>query len=325
MHMTLKKEVDTLEVASLTVEGFVEDLIDKIKKKSTEIEVTTTGMGAWGPSRIKSLNNCPLKFLLQTLLRVSYNPERTDEEVKDDPSKYFSKVGSTAHYILELMAQGEEYEDALSKAKDKYLEEVTIHHWDLVEELGVNIQQFIQRIRLFGIDNPIEAMETEVAIALDSNWEVLPNTSKNAYFRGIIDLPVRLKNKDVLLIDHKRGGSSSYGIRMHEFQMKSYALMYCSANKDIRGVVPMIHYIQEGTIAKGDYASRDKVLNEFSKTIDSAIHGAVDYVNELGKFKHKSGSYCSYCDFKPLCRNGKRGTANYLEPVVEQSKVFFRG
>ncbi|HET8686857.1 MAG TPA: PD-(D/E)XK nuclease family protein, partial [Methanosarcina sp.] len=301
-----------------------ESTIEKLNEKSKEIQVSTTGLGAWAPSRIKSLTSCPLQFLLKSVIKVSFKSEMTEEDIKNDPARFFSKVGTAAHLIIELMANGKTYEEAYEETKLKHFEDVTPYHWNLVEELEDNIRHFHLRIERFGVENPIDKIEPETMYALDMDWKPVFKFSKNAYFRGIIDMPVRLKNRDALLIDHKRGGSAQYGIRMHEFQLKAYSLMYCAANKDIRGVVPMIHYIQEGSIAKGDYYPRDRVLEEFSKTIDSAIYGAVEQVQEFGKFKHKRGNTCQYCEFQDLCKGGARGTANHLQPIVEESKILFR-
>lgn len=308
-----------------SIKGFVEKTIETLNEKKDKIEVTTTGLGAWAPSRIKGLTSCPLQFLMKSVLKVSFQSVMDEEAIKNDPARFFSKVGTTAHYIIEHMSLGKSYDQAYEEAKAKYFEEVTPYHWNLVDELEDNIKHFHIRIERFGVENPIDKIEPETMYALDRDWKPVFKFSKNAYFRGVIDMPVRLKNLDALLIDHKRGGSAQYGIKMHEFQLKSYALMYCASNKDIKGVVPMIHYIQEGSIAKGDYYSRNRVMEEFSRTIDSAIHGAVETVQSEGMFKHKRGTTCQYCEFQDLCKGGKRGTANYLQPIVEESKILFRG
>ena len=303
--------------------GNVDEYIEKlIAALDREIIISPTGFGAWSPSKIKSLQ-CPLKFLLKNVLKA------TCEVLvdKDDPKyadQFLSAIGTAAHHTLEHMVQGKSFEQAHELTKKEHFNKVTAEQWHRVEALEDNIRHFLVRIERFGVENPIEEMHTELKFALDENWKPVSFFSKNAYFRGVIDLPIILKNRDAIVFDHKHGGSAKYGVGSHSFQLKSYAIAVVTHYKNIKGVLPAIHFIQEGEIAKDQYASKEKVINEYTKTIDSAIHGSIDNLKQGGAFKHNRGSFCDYCEFRSICHGGKRGTANKLQPVVEKSKVFFK-
>ena len=302
------------------VEEFIEKLLEAMKTK--EIVFTPTGFGSWSPSKIKALA-CPLKYLLKNILKATCQTLVSPDDPKY-ADQFLSAIGTSAHTTLELMVQGKKYEEAHAVAKQKHLKDVTEAQWHRVEALEGNIRNFLIRIERFGADNPIHEMHTELKFAFDQNWKPCSFFSKNAYFRGVIDLPIILKNRDALVFDHKHGGSAKYGIKHHTQQLQSYAIAVVTHYKDIKGVMPMIHFIQEGEVAKGEYASKEKILNEYTRNIDSSIHGSIDYLKEMGAFKHVRGSYCDYCEFRAICHGGARGTANALQPVVDKSKVFFK-
>lgn len=311
-NLVLSQDADPVE--------YVDSLIASLEKM--EIILSPYGFGAWSPSKIKSLQ-CPLKFLLKSVLKA-FCEVPVDVNDPKYADQFLSSIGTTAHSTLEFMVKGHSFEEAYHKSKALHFDKVTADQWHRVEALGPNIQHFMIRIERFGVENPIQEMHTELKFALDESWKPCSFFSKNAYFRGVIDLPIILKNRDSLVIDHKHGGSAKYGVGHHAQQLRSYAIAAVTHFRDIRGVTPMIHFIQEGEVAKDEYASKDKILNEYTKSVDSAIHGSIDFLKSCGSFKHIRGNYCDYCEFKPICHGGKRGTANLLQPLIEKSKVFFK-
>lgn len=309
----------------LTPETKLEDFIAQVvaEVKSRDLDVSTTGFGPWSPSKVKALLACPLSFLMNNMLRVGYQIP-IDPSLAENESMYFGGIGSAAHTTLEHMVLGKSFEDAAALAKEKHLEEVTHHHWHHVEVLEDNIKNFFVRLDKFAAANPVKEFRPELRYAVDKDWNAIEEGQRNAYFRGVIDLSIFLENDDAVLLDHKRGGSAKYGMNIHKFQLTAYSVLLLAHNPQLKGITPMIHFIAEGDIAVGEYASREKVLSQYTQSVESTIHGAVDILLDAKEFKYKTGSACNYCDFKPLCRGGKRGTANHLQPIIEASRVLFK-
>lgn len=299
----------------------VDLIVEDLSKR--ELVIAETGFGAWSPSKIKTLTKCPLQFLLRNVLRVEYSIP-IDPSLEENDDRYLASIGKSAHFIMEEMVNKKTYEEALASSREEFHHEVTDHHWHRVEVLEDNLRNFMYRLERFSADTPISAMHTERMYAVDRDWKPVHHNSPTAYFRGIIDLSVLLENFDSLLIDHKHGGTAKYGIKNYRFQLNSYSIFLVAHDTAIRGVTPMIHFMQEGDLASGDYLSRDQILNECTKSVDSAIIGAIDILKEKRAFVHATSNLCSYCDFQNICRGGKRGTANYLQPIVEASKIFFK-
>lgn len=306
--------------ADTDIKEYVDFLVAETKSKT--IDISTSGFGCWSPSKVKSMKGCALKFLLKYILKAAYVAPSDPSDPKYADT-FLSAIGTAAHFTLECLVQGISFEEAERLTKEKHLHLVTEEQWHRVELLENNMLNFMYRIERFAVENPIRSMSTELKFALDCNWSPVEFNSKEAYYRGVIDLPILLENLDALNVDHKHGGSAKFGIGHHEFQLKSYSLASVTHDSEIRGVTPMIHFIKEGEIARMEYASRDRILNDYTRLMDSAIYGAVDTLKDRGSFKHVRGSYCDYCEFRPICHGGKRGTANALQPIVEASRIFF--
>lgn len=299
----------------------VESVTDRVK--TLDLDISSSGFGTWSHSRLKQLMNCPLQFLLKTVLKISY--EQSQEEKGDNDQQYLRYIGLAAHKVLEDMVIGIPFEEALARQEAEFKPSMGEERWKEMYNLKDNMESFCYRLERFDHLHTIRKLTCEQQLAVDKDWNAVNFHSKNAFFRGILDLSVHLENNDVALFDHKNGGSAKYGIRNYELQLKTQSLLFVAANREVRGTIPFIHFIQEGDVAGGrSYYPREQVLNDFTKTLHSCIDGALDNLTTSAKFRHRTGNYCNYCDFQPICRGGKRGTANILQPVVEASKVFFK-
>ena len=308
-----------------TSETPISDLVDQAVERvqTLDLDVSNKGFGTWSHSRLKQLMNCPLQFLLKTVLKISYELSHVERENNDQ--QYLRFIGLAAHKVLEDMVVGVSFEDAILRQEEEFKPLMGEERWKEMYGLKDNLESFCYRLHRFDMQHSIRKLTCEQQLAVDAEWNAVNFHSKNAFFRGILDLSVHLENNDVALFDHKNGGSAKYGIRNYELQLKTQSLLFVAANREVKGTIPFIHFIQEGDVAGGrTYYPRDQVLNEFTKTLHSCIDGALENLKTSAKFRHRAGNYCNYCDFQPICRGGKRGTANLLEPVVEKSKVFFK-
>lgn len=93
-------------------------------------------------------------------------------------------IGTAAHTILEFARQGTDLQEAYDKAREMHLEEVTEEYWERVELLKPNIREFLHRLRMFEIQNPVKEAHTELKIAVDRDWNPVNFSDKKAFFRG---------------------------------------------------------------------------------------------------------------------------------------------
>ena len=308
----MKKKIipaKNIEAVSTVAQERIQEL-----KEQGSFQMDAEAIGQWSPSKYKTLDKCPLKFLLEYILKV-----RVQEESVDD-NTVLRHVGSAAHTILEYTRAGHSIDESFAKAKEQHFNDVTLEHWDKVENLKDSIKEFEHRINVFGIQNPVENQYIEKSLAVDKDWNPVPFFSPKAYFRGIVDLSLMLENGDAVIIDHKHGGSAQFGLRNHQDQLDSYKVLVHFALKEVSGAAAGIHFVKEGDVLIGQRSSKAQIEEDITKRLDFYIRSAVDYVAEKGLFRQERNSLCKYCDYQPICHGGKRGTANKLEDVVQLSQ-----
>ncbi len=307
--------------ADTPINDFIEQIVSEVEK--TTINFSRTGFGTWSHSKLKTFSSCYLLFLLKNILKVEYTPSLSElEKLSTLRMKY---TGLVAHSILEDMLKGLDFDDSYRKVKEKNPEYFDEDGWSEIYTLKDRLELFKDRFDFFASSNNMTSFKTEQKLAIDVNHNPVHFNSKNAFFRGVLDLSMTLENKDVILFDHKNGGSAEHGLRNYEAQLKSQALLLAVNQSDIEAVVPFIHFIQEGGIAGGSYKySKERILDEFLDSILSRVDGGLEILLEKGSFKQSSCNLCQYCEFNAMCKTGKRGSGGLLKPVIEKSKQLFK-
>lgn len=307
--------------ADLPIKDFIEQIIAELEK--TTINFSRIGFGTWSHSKLKTFSSCYLLFLLKNVLKVEYTP--TTSELERLSSLTMKYMGLVAHSILEDMLKGLSFDDSYLKAKSKNPEYFDEAGWGEVYTLKDRLEMFKDRFDFFADAHNMTSFQTEQKLAIDVDHNPVHFNSKNAFFRGVLDLSMTLENREVILFDHKNGGSAEHGLRNYEAQLKSQALLLAVNQSDIEAVVPFIHFIQEGGIAGGSYKySKERILDEFLDSIISRVDGGLEILLEKGSFKQSSCNLCQYCEFNAMCKTGKRGSGGLLKPVIEKSKQLFK-
>ena len=307
--------------SDMPLEEFIEKII--VEMRSLEVDFSYTGFGTWSHSKLKAFSSCYLYFLLNNLLKIKY--ELTESEMDMQESLRMKFTGIIAHGILEDLVNGIDFDTSLAKHKDKYQSDLSEEAWLDIESLRDRTQMFMDRFNFFSEIHGKESHHTEQKLAIDYVGNPVPFDSKKVFFRGVLDLSILLKNGDAILFDHKNGGSAEHGLRNYESQLKSQALLLSCNRPDIKSVVPFIHFIQEGGIAGGNNVyKRGTIQEEFLKSIVSRIDGSIEILKEKRKFKQSSGNLCQYCEFKAMCKTGKRGSGGLLKPIIDESVRFFK-
>ena len=309
---------------SLSEKDYVTKLLDRLHEVKVDLDIDK--MAPWSHSRIKMFSSCPLQFLLKNLMKVVYVP--SDEQVKDQDSLLMKYTGLIAHHILEQMVLGQDFVQGYDSARSKYSDNPDINDdiWEACIGLEARLHSFKTRIETFQIRYDSKQLDVEQKLAVDSNGKKVNFNSKNAFYRGILDLSILLHSNHAMIFDHKNGGSSEHGVRNYEQQLKGQALLLTANYPKITHVVPFIHFIQEGTIWGGKVIyQKEVVLDQFLLSIKSRLTGAIDSLIAKGKFSQRSGNQCNYCEFKAHCKVGKRASGGVFKPLIEESKILFRG
>lgn len=279
----------------------------------TKPEMTDVGLGPWSVSKLKTLQKCPLQFYLRYIVKLKLPEPELDED------RLLTHYGSAAHEVLDYVMQGLSVDSAFERVRVESKKYLPAEYWPEVESNRFSIEKFKERIDEFKIRNKVAKILPEKKLAVTKDWKPTQFFAKDAFFRGVIDLAIIMQNKDVLLIDHKRGPDPQWGLRNYEFQLDSYFPLFHYGMQPIAGGQSGVHFINHGEILLREYTDLERIQEKIPKEIAFYTEAAVDAVIEAGKFEYKRGTMCKYCDYKELCKGGKRGTSGELAPYESAS------
>jgi hypothetical protein len=294
-----------------------EELEAALERVPLVTDLSTTGFGAWSVSKLKTLEKCPLQFFLQYCVKLGIVGDEDPDDVLN------RNAGTALHRILELMFEGHTFAEAEELGRQENIEAVTPERWPFVEKHYDNVKSFRRRMGVFEENHPIDYIEPELKLAITRDYKPTDFFADDAYFRGVIDLPIQLLNGDAVVIDHKRGGSPAYGLKYHQAQLSTYHLLYHFGHRPVRGIQSGIHFMEAGAVVMGKYTKGEHIERLMPQWLDEKIETAVKTVTDAEAFFPVKGTACTYCNFKPLCRAGKRNTCGDLEDIRQAAIKLF--
>lgn len=295
-----------------------------IAKEVTEVNLTPLGLGPWSFSKQKMLTKCPFQFYLKYVLKAKPTVAPLISVITEQ--------GKAAHRILELVVMGKSIDDAFRLVKREY--EVVLpgdlwDHGDGHEAGGVgrseySITKFRERLDDFEKKHPVKRYLTELRIGVTKDWEPTgffssnnEDSSRDVYYRGVIDLIIQLENEDVLFLDHKFGPPAIMGVKNFQDQLDTYKVLFSKGIQPYGDAQSGVHFVRDGEILMGSVTSKYDVENTMQNRVEFSIKGAIDRVLDLGYFKHVAGSHCQWCDFAGACKAGE------LKKMELDSKKWF--
>lgn len=309
----VEKNVEPLEPKDRdeAVKLFVDNAMDAIEQ-CDEMQMDRYGFGAWSISKLKVLNKCPLNFFFKYVLKL-----KVPEIIGGRQETLSADVGSAAHRILELVMMGKTQSVSYELTKKEFVpEKLTDEQWvEYVESLDVQISAFKERMDAFFRKHSVKRVFTEMKIGVTKDWEPCGFFAKDVYFRGIVDLSVKLDDGTLIIIDHKTGGFSGGGIKVYESQLNSYKPLFHFGVEPVTGSLAHIHFIRDSEVKAGQFHDSSTIEKRLVNQLEWDFDCAVDRVKEIGYFKHVAGSTCKWCDYQSLCKQDK-----VLKPVELATK-----
>lgn len=300
-------------------EEIKQEFIGEIRKADEAVvpfELTPYNLGAWSPSKVKSLQKCQWQFYLKYILKY-----KIPEQLQSANDPVSANVGKAAHQILEYTQMGKKLEDAYTKTKMEYVfkdKSLTEEQWvELVESLHYNIGSFTERIENLSRSAKIRRVMTELRISVTKDYEPTGFFDDNAWLRGVVDLIFQLENGDIIIIDHKTGGGEGSPM-VYKSQLDWYKVLFHYGIGEIEGAQTGIHFIRAGEVKMIDYSDKKAITGNLKNTLEMTIEGAIDTVKEKGYFKHVRGAYCKWCEYDNVgCKSGE------LKPTEIGTKKWF--
>ena len=287
-------------------------IINTIKAKEENLEepnVSKDGFAPWSHSKLKTLQQCPLKFYLQYILKI---------KMPAPPPSLTTNVGKAVHRVIEHVIMGKSITDSLTLTKKEYDGTFTEAEWNLeVATTEYNLIEFRQRLDDFEKRNPVKRYIQELRIGVTQQYEPTTFFGDDVYYRGVIDLGMQLQSNDIILLDHKTGAPADMGIRNFKAQLNTYKVLFHHGIENVEGAQSGIHFVKDGKIILDDYTSKEIIEGKLVNELEFYMIAAVDSLKEIGYFKHVRGSYCKWCDYNEDCKAGN------LKDTEMKTKRFF--
>lgn len=264
----------------------------------------------WSMSRIKTLETCPLQFYLSYIVKLRHMDESQDTTERD--------LGTTIHYLLEMMQAGHSIAEAYDLTEAKYYTTVGADNWHRIIDMLPSVRKFNRMMHDKDESNNFDYVEPEMMMAVDKEFNNVDFRSSDAFFRGVVDYTAR-RGRESLIIDYKKGGQG-FLTKYHTPQLNSYLLLdyYCNGGFDFGQ--SYIYYVEAGELSRGPRIEGPMIESHTRPWLENKIETAITTVEDAGYFGYKRGNMCKYCDYADLCKDGKRGTAGKLTKYEIESK-----
>lgn len=281
-----------------------------VDMESNGVELKGLHEQTWSMSKIKVLESCPLHFYLSYILKLRHMNESQDTTARD--------LGTTIHYLLELMQDGHTIQEAYEATELKYHSVIGADNWPKIIDMLPSVRKFNRMMHdkdeLMGFDY----VEPEMKMAVNRNWEPVDFFSSDAYFRGVVDYMAR-HGDQAIVVDYKKGGGG-YLTKYHSPQLNSYLLLDYYCNGPFEEGTSYIYYVENAELSRGPVLKGEMIESHTRQWLENKIETAIKSVEDEGYFKHVRGNYCKYCDYEDLCKDGKRGTCGSLAKYSIESK-----
>ncbi|AKB85353.1 ATP-dependent DNA helicase [Methanococcoides methylutens] len=235
-------------------------------------------------SKIKTYQDCPLKFKYGTVLNIP------------TPQKAYFQVGTDVHSVYEQLSQMDMKGESIDiTTANQLLDDI----WDPAaypsrtqeqQEHG-KMKQMLDFWFRFEADNPNETVAVEEFFDLDLN---------GAHFGGVIDRVDRTPEGEYIVIDYKTGKTT---LPKSKLKDDVQLALYCLAVKEMYGKMP----VQAGLL----YVNPDVQELRMMDVDEERIGIVVDSINAVVErvlkddFEVDGEPNCYFCDFKGICEWGE--------------------
>lgn len=268
-----------------------------IAKEVEEVLISKEAFAPWSFSKLKILQQCPLKFYLQYIVKLKWSLA---------PPSLITTVGKAVHRILEFLIIGKTVTESFKLAKKEYSASLTEEEWNQhVATTEFNVIQFREKLDAFEKKTPIKRFIQEKKVGITQEYQPTGFFSDDVYWRGVIDLGLQLESNDLIILDHKTGAPAEMGIRNFQSQLDSYKVLFHRGVDPVEGAQAGIHFVKDGKIILDHYSDKKEIDGKLINELEFFIIASVDRLKDIGYFKHIRGGYCKWCDYNAECKKGE--------------------
>lgn len=255
----------------------------------------------WSHSRKSVADTCALRF---------FHKYVSDPRTPKQPvSSSAGRIGNAVHILLEHLVQGRDPQRTFIRACSGLTHE-EIHE---VKAYRDGIFRFLDRFEEWCDKRNIapDDVYPEMEVAFTEEGDIVDYWDSNAFWRGKLDLGVRVMRDDgpsMVIIDHKTGSRTPEKDKKYNEQLEAYAIGAYYKYPDIVGVQTLIHWVgadlREDMYAFGAYRPRAEIeLTLIPKFFSSyaTTEARVGTVTDEASAEPTAGHYCRWCEYAYAC------------------------
>ena len=233
----------------------------------------------------------------------------------NEVENYRAIVGNFIHEVTEkTLEYYHECSDELTrqniiKKVESVFEEVVIDmplttkEAEEVLNLQSSTEYMSRRILTYSRDNSCH-MYLEKELAFNSEFEPVAYDSKEAFFRGKLDVILVDPKGNVIIIDHKTGyrNTTAYDIQLKTYEVlvaKAFAPWYLSEfGEPVTSIRSGLNFIESESLV---WKSRSTMSMFEINTLPWFVKWVSEISDSIIEAKVKRGTHCNQCGFRSLC------------------------
>jgi len=246
----------------------------------------------WSVSKADTLRNCPRKFRYQYIDKVNVK-----EMGLRAPNAGDALVGKAVHKLLE-------YALLLNRPATGFTDTV-LGEYKLNDEeiarfraLVPSADSLVAKLKVLWEKWGVQSPKIEQKIAVDINGKAVDFfDNSRAFFRGVLDLSVRIRDKNHLVVfDHKTG--KDRGVGYYESQFDGYRWLVKGLYPELEGVQVAVNFLQTNRIEFAAF----KYLHDAGELSDRVVAFLNKATAKAGDIDAtRTGPLCMWCDYYSIC------------------------
>lgn len=207
-----------------------------------------------------------------------------------------TRIGKLMHKLLERVLKGEHLEQVREEIEPELVGEIELRRFQL---LLPSVPLYVERIKKFKNQKHVSRQLVEYTLGVREDGASTAFYSKDAFFRGVIDVAY-LFSDEVALVDHKTGYRSRTA-KINE-QLEGYAVLAAAQFRRIRKLWLGVHWVADADVEWGEPLSLDYVQRKAWANVLDNIEAAALAAGDGPR--PSPGVWCYRCSYRTICPAG---------------------
>jgi len=245
--------------------------------------IRARALAPWSASKVQTALRCPREFYYRYIDKVP-DPEGGSPE---------SRIGKAIHSALEKALTGTPPRDAVDEARADLPSDTERTRYDRLTD---QVASFVERIDAFRRRHRVSRQMVEYTLAVREDFTTTQFHSKDAFFRGVIDLGFLYDDGKLAVVDHKSGERRTS--LSFQDQLEGYAVLAAPMFRFVRSVYLGVYWVSED-VMDWSKVSMTEVSQALVPRALANIEAAALAVDDGPR--PAPSDWCLFCSYRSIC------------------------